>query len=853
LSTKILGRVGAASGLRVDLPAGPAHSRARATRARCGESLARLAALLLITFGTSLGGCKLFEDPEAERGALIEQAAELLGSGKAEEAVELLRPIASRRALDPEISLLYGRALVQNMQASLAIWPLERATNAIEAPEGARALFIQALFLGGAARDSIREATRFLEENPDHAVVRRLRADAYEANLQLDDALADLDYLIESDPRNPRILEAKLDLLTKAERFAEAHAVIGELRVLMDGEGVEPEVAGHFCAAAARFELDRGRAAEALEQIDACRERFASDPTVLLSRVEILDGLGRDDEATRFLEEIGPKLPSRLRIQFALATRLAERDRFDQAEAVLRSAATTVGGAQPLLALADLRVARRDFAGAAEAVLEGIRNELGRGPGDADFEWGQLPDEALFAFGDLFISAEDYDHAEQIVPVVRQDSFRLFLKARLALARDDPKTALADYEEGFRIWPANSGARYLAGVAAMKLGEFDRATSFYQDALRSDAKANDAGLVLARMLIAQGYPGAAMDTLGFYVRENEDELHAIRLFATAAMSAGAQEYAENARAKLAENLDWAGIAMADHARDIARIGGLEAAKRYLERSPQLELPTHFEALWAWAEIEDRLGQPERVARRIESLARKDPSARGPALNLGRLHAKAARLPEARAILEPLARAHPEFRAAQLDLGKVLAGEGEIDAALDQLDRADRLDPLEPEASELACFVALDAKPADVPREAASRRCESFLARHPWDGRVALRLARERLDAGDTGDRTVVLARQATRFIASSGKEAWGILGQVLAARGESKEAVDNLARAVALGIATPRDRLAFARGLAATNRAEDARRELEDLLETPTLERADADAARTVLAGLAAD
>lgn len=783
MSTKIHGSFREPNGLRVALPAGP-------KRSPCIHLSSRAWFFLLIWIAPLIA-CGVSEPGPAERDDALQRGAALIAEGKADEAVELLRPLASRKEFDASVSLLYGRALVQNQQASLAIWPLERATREIDAPEGARALFIQALFLGGAARDSIREATRFLDEQPEQSTVRKLRADAYEANLQLDEALADLAFLAESEPGNPRVLEAKLDLLTKAERYDEARAVIADLRELMDRKGVEPEVAAHFCAAAARFEHDRGRSAEALRQLDRCAERFANDPTVLLSRVEVLDGMGRDREATDYLAKVAAATTNRLRVQYAWATRLAGLDRFDEAEQVLLAAAKTVGGAQPLLALADMRVSRRDFPGAAQAVLDAIRNQLGRGPGDPDFEWSQLPAEALFAFGDLFISAEDYAHAEEIVPVVDQEAYRLLLKARLALARGDAKAALEDYELGFKLWPANSGARYLAGVAAMKLGEFDRAASFYQDALRADVKANDAGLVLARMLIAQGYPGGAMDVLSFYLNENEDEVHAVRLFAQAAMMAGATAYGEGARAKMATDLDWAGIALADHARDLARTRGREEAARYLERSPKLEEPTHFEALWAWVELEDKLGRFDAAVDRVDRLRKKAPGERGYAILHARVLAKQEDWDAARAILEPLAEAHPGVLVVQRDLGKVLLALDEIDAGLARLDRADRLDPLDPEASELACLAALDHQPA----EQAEKRCESFLSRHPWNGRIALRLARTRIAAGDTGDRTLVLARQAVRFVASAGKEAYAELGQLLRARGDEKGAAEQFARA----------------------------------------------------------
>ena len=477
------------------------------------QTLQSRVALLCLGFACGLaGGCRSGVNAEPlERGEALRLAGEALGQGKPDAAVEMLRPLVSQRAMDIEVSLLYGRALIQNQQASLAIWPLERVSTDPDAPPQAQALLVQALSYGGGVAEAIREASHFLEEFPDDAVVRRLRSDAYKSNLQMDAALADLALLVEQRPKDPRLLETQIELLTEMKRYDEARAAIGVLRDVTQAENVAPEIGAHFCAAAARFEHDRGGSDLALEQLSACLERYPNDPTVVLSRVDVLDGSGRELEATEFLISAGRDALPRFRVQYALATRLASLDRTDEAEKVLLDAAKNVGGAQPLLALADQRVARRDLAGAAEAVVDAIRNELGKGPGDPDFDWQAIPAEALFAFGDVFISAEDYKRAKEILAVLDEQAYSLLLSARLALATGDPKRSLELYEQAFRLWPANSGARYLAGVAALKLGEFDRGMALYQDALRADPEANDAGIVLARMQLAQGHAGAAID------------------------------------------------------------------------------------------------------------------------------------------------------------------------------------------------------------------------------------------------------------------------------------------------------------------------------------------------------
>ncbi len=842
MSTKIEGFDRELCGLGVRRPAGFEPARPGSTR---------FGVVALLTVGLAFAlaaGCRGVTSSEPlERGEALRLAGEALGKGKADEAVELLRPLIAERVLDVEVSLLYGRALVQNQQASLAIWPLERATAHPDAPPESRAILVRALAYGGGVAEAIREASHVLDEFPDNANVRRLRADAYKSNRQMDAALADLDLLVVQNPKDPRLLEAKIDLLTEMERFDEARAAIGTLRELTQAEDVAPEVAAHFCAAAARFEHDRGRSDQALDQLSDCLERYPKDPTVILSRVDVLDGSGRESEATEFLISAGRDTLSRFRVQYALATRLAGLDRTDEAEKVLLEAAKNVGGAQPLLALADQRVARRDLAGAAQAVVDAIRNELGKGPGDPDFEWKAIPAEALFAFGDVFISAEDYDRAKEIIAVLDEQAYSLLLRARLALATGDPKQALELYEEAFRLWPANSGARYLAGVAAIEVGEFERAMTLYQDALRADPEANDAGIVLARMQLAQGQAGAAFDTLEVFLRKNKEHPQALRDFATAAMRAGLFEYGEGARARLATDLQWAGLALADHARDLSRVRGPEEARKYLESSEELFLPTHFEALWTWVETLKSLGRFDEAAAKVEALHRADPKVAGFAIVWARVLAQWREWEEAKAVLETVSSADPGLHAAQLDLGVAFLALGEIDEAVERFDRADRLDPLDAEASYLACR-ALEA--AGRPEQARAR-LERFVTRHPWHAQALIDLARLRIAAGDRGEATLVLARQALRFVAEAGPLALPALGHAFADLGQTAEAVESFTRAVAKGSASPADRYRLAKLLIEQGHSDAAKNELEAIVAGPAFP--EVEAARAALAKLSTE
>ncbi|MFK7896416.1 MAG: tetratricopeptide repeat protein [Myxococcota bacterium] len=811
----------------------------------------RLSSLLPLLFPLLLllpAGCGGTAAPKVDPEALIQQSNELFKVGKVDDLVELLRDPVSSLEVDPRLRLIYGRALIRNNQATLAIFPLERLVSAPDATPAARALFVTALYQGGAVLEAIREASSFLEEYPENVNVRRMRADAHKAALMMEEALEDLSYLADNRPEDARALEAQLDLLVELDRVDEARDTLEDLGELMDQDKVLPTVKSNFCAARARFENDHGEPAVGLAMLDECVKEFPKDPTVLLSRVDVLEAVEGEDAATAYLREVAETTPGRFRVQYALGSRLLRLGEVEEAEAVMLRASKTVGGAQPSLALADFRVSQRDFKGASEAVLEGIRLQLGKGPGDPDFSWTELPVEAQFAFGDLFITAEDFERAEEIVAVIddEQEAYRLILQARLQLSKGDAAQALETYEEAFRLWPSNPGARYLAGVAAMKVGEFDRAAGYYQDALRSDAAANDAGLVLANMQLAQGYPGAAVDTLGTYSREHEADPYSLRLFGRAAVMAGLFQFGEGARARLATDVDWAGIALADQALDLARVRGAEPALEYIESSEELFNESHFEAMTVWADLLTQTGQGDRGVKKVKSLYTSNREKPGYVIAWSRMLARDGEWEKARALLEPIAEANPTLLAAQRDFGTVLMKLGEVDEAIERYDRADQLAPLDPAAAFLACEGLIENGRTAL----AAERLEVLLERHPWHGGAAHRFAELRIAEGDLGERTQILAKQAARFIVISGPQSYITLGELELKIGNAKEAAEWLGYGMARGAGTPSAHFAFATALVESGRPDAGRKELESVLAGPDFP--EAEQARAALQALGA-
>ena len=107
------------------------------------------------------------------------------------------------------------------------------------------------------------------------------------------------------------------------------------------------------------------------------------------------------------------------------------------------------------------------------------------------------------AYADLLATAGSYEQAAKIAAELASP-FDDIVWARIRLTQRRPAEALKYFDEALRLWPNNGAARYYAGRAAERIGDFDRAIEEYRQAIRSGAAASNAGLVLARLHEAEG-------------------------------------------------------------------------------------------------------------------------------------------------------------------------------------------------------------------------------------------------------------------------------------------------------------------------------------------------------------
>ena len=800
--------------------------------------LARFTAAIL--FLAAVGGCSsetdapLGPDP-TEPVMSFDEALALAQQQRFDEAIEGLRPFVSKPNPSTKELMVYARTLVGANRNSLAVWYLHRAIEREDAPPTAPLLYTQALMAGGDELAAIDFATAWLDENPDDMRFLDIRSQAYHMALDLERAAEDLEIVVDEDPDNARRVERLLNLLIELEDWDSARNRIAQLEKLLERPGVAASSRSIFCATAAQFELQRGETEAAEEKIDACLKDAPADLNLVAAKEMLLDQTERSDEATAFLEGLTKQYPKRQLIQQSYAGRLGRLGRLDDAEAVLIAAAEGDNHANSWISLANLRLARKDLDGTVVAMDKAIESATEYAPDDPDLDWSKMDAESRFGIGDVYVRAAKFDRAERIIASLDEDepAMALLLKARMKLEQGDPAAALADYNEAFKTFPSNAAARYLAGRAAVETADFDLAIDLYQDALRADPTATDAGIVLAQMLMAEGRINWALDALSFQMARGGAVPFVSRIMARAAAAGSMHGFAEGLRAEMAKDSQWAGLALADQARDIVVMRDVAAAREYLSGSEELFNASHHEAMWVWVKLALGTDAEAEARKREASYFDSQRDTLGAQVVRGRLLFEDGKKEEAVKSFEKAVEIDPLHPPAWADLGEALIDLGRIDEGVAAHDRARDLEPREPRYWFAPAQGLYDAERY----EEAIARVDDLLIPHPWHGRAALLKidAARKLDRVDDED-LYLAAKRAARYYVISGPRAFLELARFDLARDENEDALAGFERSAIAMHDVANARYGMGQALAKLGRQADAIAQIELALTSQDLD-----------------
>ena len=681
---------------------------------------ARRTPLLWLAIAALGFGCQPASDP-------LEEIRGMHREGRYAASLTPLRRLIDRDPSQLEAHLLLGSALLRSGQAGLAIWPLSRAREVPEYSVEAGMLLTRAMLESRSAPDAIAAIDRVLELEPENLGALILRAEAYTATNRFPEARADLERVLELDPENLDALVPRVIALLALEEVEAAELAIEQARSRFASADPEVPEALHarLCIADALFTFEKGDGAAAEIRYTECLEHFPTDPLAVTETAAYYQRTGRVGEATEILQRAYEATRSTY-FRVGLAQRMGALGNFEEQERLLREEAEERPSWLAWFNVADLHVQREAWDPAIDAFERAAAETAAPNP------------KLLFAFADTLVQAGQYDRAREINRQISAPELRHLIRGRILLEEGDPAGSLQAFEEGIRLWPNNAAGRYLAGLAAQQLGNFERASSHFREALRAEPGRTEAGLLLAELYAARGDMNGALDAVGRYVRSHRADPEGYLLTIRIAHDMEHFDLAATGLERLMLLPGQAPRAVAEEARLVALRRGPEGAIQVVEDSElALTDPANAPALRMLLVQLAAAGDHERARREIRSALEAEPQAAiFHELHGQVLRAAGAPAAEARAAFRSAIDLEPDSAGALSGLAELTAEAGELDAAVALFERAAAADPGDPEPTLRAARLLADAGRGP----AAQSRLETLLVQHPRSGDAALALA-----------------------------------------------------------------------------------------------------------------
>jgi tetratricopeptide (TPR) repeat protein len=696
------------------------------------------------------------------------------GAGQFAATLEPLRELLQASPDDPELNHLYGAALLATGQPELAIWSLRKAAQDSERAVDDGLLLALALLRGGSADDAVVQALQVLELAPDRIDVQRLLLKARIQARQHEEVLEDAARVLALAPADPEALMARVVALLSLDRQDEAGPALAELREAVEDLPGDSNWPPRLCAATATFAKESGDPATAETLWSQCLEAAPGEDLVVFGAIEFFAERPGEDRSIEILRRAHEAEPTQLRFIEALAGRLGAIGETEQAEQLLEAATRSEEkGIEGWLALARYHEARDEIPQARDAMAQALSR------------MGEAPATLVAPYVDLLIRAGDYDEAEALVAQFESPVMQHMLRGRLLLKRGQPVQALVELEEGIRLWPDNSVARWLAGTAAEQLGDYDRAMQEYGEAVRNDRGNREAVQSLLRLLEAQGIDDEALAMLSRYQGENPNDAEMLVATLRVAQRIGARNVVEKTvrqlRALPGQRAVVAAEIAAIRASDTGPATAIEAIR---ETELDLSRPANGRLLGLLVGYLVADGRSGEALEAVQIALAAHPSEalfhelRGQALG-------AAGDPlTAQQALQRALELEPERASALAELAALTAEQGDRETALALYDRAALADPAQPAHA----WAAIQLLATDSDGTELERRLEALLALHPIHADAANLLAQRLLTRAP--ERAFELAHRSVRF--RGGPDAFDTLGRIELARGDAASAVESL-------------------------------------------------------------
>jgi tetratricopeptide (TPR) repeat protein len=746
--------------------------------ARVGVALRRLPAALLVL--SLLAACSA-RDP-------LEEARKKQASQDFAGSLEILRNLVTEHPQDLEVHYLYGVALVRTGQPSLAIWSLRRAMEDPRwlVPAG-RELATSALATGN-ADEAVEVMNRVVEKEPTNIDSLLLRAEAKVATRRdYEGALADAEKAVAQDPDHIDALVMRTVALLMLGRADEAQKALVDLEARAEDVDLGLDLGAKFCMAHALFAKAKQQWDEAEKLHEKCLADFPSNPSVIAGVVDFYDERERPERSIEILQGVVAADPLASAARVSLAGRLEAAGRKDEALKVLREG-TEVRDAELAsvgwVDLANYYDGQGNYSQAAEALGHAVERTKDPRP------------ELLFQWADTLVMAGQIPRAREVAQKLEVPAHRELVEARALFREGRLREALAHYDEGLRLWPDNSVARYYAARTAERLGDFDRAVDQYRYAIRSGMGSTNARFRLARLHEAEHAfeqaVGVARESSAAVPEDLDANMVALRVLARRGRL---EDFRPFVRWHSEHPETW-GRAVAAMAQGVRERSGPAEAARFVKSIEHFDLtdPRNADALRELVISLAASGESARGVAAANAAVAKHPDAavlygvQGLALAVSGADAAAVRAAYERALA--LDASH---EPALLGLARIAAKSGDTDGALGLYARAaatqEDVELGDPEPWREAAELLVSAGRKDE----AIRQLDALLEHDPYDGKAALRLAALRAAQPDGADASLALAQRAARF--GAGADAFDLLAKLYAQRGDTEKASAAQARA----------------------------------------------------------
>ena len=771
--------------------------------------------LLLLILALSALSCA-----EETRESRIEAIQQMQANDQYRQSVQVLREMLRETPDDPEINHLYGLSLLSTGRPSLAVWSLRKAANHEDFAVQDGLLLTKALMRGGSAEDAVKAANQVIAYEPENMEALQLRLDANLTAMRNDDALADIDLILEIDPDNLESRIARIRALLTLDRVEDGAAAIEEVNAIVESMEDEEQRSlwlPRVCGGSASFAAERGDPDGAEEVWNDCVTDFPEEVMIANAAVEFFDSRGEYSRSLEIMRKAHELRPSHLPTVMPLVNRLAATGRTQEAEDLLNSTAEqSQNQIRVWLTIANYHEERNEPKKARDALFLALST------------MEKAPVDLIGAYADLLIRAGDYEKVEAVFADLKDEPLMLnLLRGRLYLATGNPEKALANLEEGLRLWPSNTAARFLAGQAAEQQGDFNRALQEYMESHRADHSNKEAVMRLTTLLEGMGRGDEALQALNRYNQKKPTDptpLLAILRISNRYNNEQSFNYAMERLSKIPRQQ---GAITTELARIRAEGGGPIMGAAMFERSGlDFTLPANSLALDQWVTylIElKRLRKALNLARTSATAVPQFPSfqeIKGKALIASGAHEQGVKA------LKKALSLSPERASTLALLAQEQVRLGQAAEAIALYDRATLSDPDEPDYPWRAILLALD----EGQTENAQSRLETLTKRHGEFAKANQQLALMILN--EEPDRSLELATRAVRF--RGGPDALTTLGQVQVQRGEYQKALKALRRSLNTRPNSPSTSYWMAMAHSGMGDSAAARKELSQALESPS-------------------